>query len=95
MPPSDSQTFLFELDKRHWVDFDRWWSNLDAAVCKHAVLGLNFLKYVSDSFAQRQHTFDIENEIQAKPKTLVAAPVSRILKKIAPTPLFIIRWSAV
>jgi type I restriction enzyme M protein len=51
VPHSSSQTFLRELDKKLWTALR---SNLDAAVYKHAVLGLIFLKYVSDSFAQRQ-----------------------------------------
>ena len=73
---NDSQTFLRELDKKLWTAADKLRSNLDAAVYKHAVLGLIFLsrvervrvpargarrvragariKYVSDSFAQRQ-----------------------------------------
>ena len=54
MAASDSQTFLRELDKKLWTAADKLRSNLDAAVYKHAVLGLIFLKYVSDSFAQRQ-----------------------------------------
>ncbi len=54
MPHSDSQTFLRELDKKLWTAADKLRSNLDAAVYKHAVLGLIFLKYISDSFAQRQ-----------------------------------------
>ena len=54
MAASDSQNFLRELDKKLWTAADRLRSNLDAAVYKHAVLGLIFLKYVSDSFAQRQ-----------------------------------------
>jgi type I restriction enzyme M protein len=54
MATSDSQTFLRELDKKLWTAADKLRSNLDAAVYKHAVLGLIFLKYVSDSFAQRQ-----------------------------------------
>ena len=54
MVQSDSQTFLRELDKKLWTAADKLRSNLDAAVYKHAVLGLIFLKYVSDSFAQRQ-----------------------------------------
>ena len=57
MPPS-SQTSLRELDKKLWTAADKLRSDLDAAVYKHAVLGLIFLKYVSDSFAQRQ--FEIE-----------------------------------
>ncbi len=54
MPHTASQTFLRELDKKLWTAADKLRSNLDAAVYKHAVLGLIFLKYVSDSFAQRQ-----------------------------------------
>src|SRR6478735_8980841 len=54
MPPSSSQAFLKELDKKLWTAADKLRANLDAAVYKHAVLGLIFLKYVSDSFAQRQ-----------------------------------------
>jgi type I restriction enzyme M protein len=54
METSVPQTFLRELDKKLWTAADKLRSNLDAAVYKHAVLGLIFLKYVSDSFAQRQ-----------------------------------------
>src|ERR1035437_2965157 len=54
MPHTSSHASLRELDKKLWNAADRLRSNLDAAVYKHAVLGLIFLKYVSDSFAQRQ-----------------------------------------
>jgi type I restriction enzyme M protein len=40
--------------KGFWTATDRLLANLQAAVYEHAVLGLIFLKYVSDSFAQRQ-----------------------------------------
>lgn len=53
-PAQDEQTFLNELDKKLWTAADRLRSSLDAAVYKHAVLGLIFLKYVSDSFEMRQ-----------------------------------------
>ena len=59
MPDSSSQTFLRELDKKLWTAADKLRSNLDAAVYKHAVLGLIFLKYVSDSFAQRQAEIEV------------------------------------
>ncbi len=49
MPHTSSQTFLRELDKKLWTAADKLRSNLDAAVYKQAVLGLIFLKYVSDS----------------------------------------------
>lgn len=54
MPEPSSQKFLRDLDKKLWDAADRLRSNLDAAVYKHAVLGLVFLKYVSDSFTVRQ-----------------------------------------
>ena len=49
-----SQRFLRDLDKKLWTAADRLLANLDAAVYKHAVLGLIFLKYVSGSFIARQ-----------------------------------------
>src|SRR4028119_370378 len=54
MSDQSSQQFLRELDKKLWSAADKLRANLDAAVYKHAVLGLIFLKYVSDSFAVRQ-----------------------------------------
>ncbi|MCS6245242.1 MAG: type I restriction-modification system subunit M [Opitutus sp.] len=51
---SEEQLFLEELDKKLWNAADRLRSNLDAAVYKHAVLGLIFLKYVSDAFDMRR-----------------------------------------
>lgn len=50
----EQQKFLDELDKKLWTAADKLRSNLDAAVYKHAVLGLIFLKYVSDSFDERR-----------------------------------------
>jgi len=46
--------FLRELDKKLWTAAARLPSNLDAAVYKHAVLGLIFVKYVSDGFEKRK-----------------------------------------
>ncbi len=51
---NEEQIFLDNLDKKLWNAADRLRSNLDAAVYKHAVLGLIFLKYVSDSFDLRR-----------------------------------------
>lgn len=52
------QEFLNELDKKLWNAADRLRSNLDAAVYKHAVLGLIFLKYVSDAFDIRREELE-------------------------------------
>lgn len=54
MTAPTEQQFLAELDKKLWTAADRLRSSLDAAVYKHAVLGLIFLKYVSDSFDDRR-----------------------------------------
>lgn len=50
----EEQKFLNELEKKLWTAADKLRSNLDAAVYKHAVLGLIFLKYVSDAFEDRR-----------------------------------------
>jgi type I restriction enzyme M protein len=60
MPDPSSQQFLRDLDKKLWSAADRLRANLDAAVYKHAVLGLIFLKYVSDSFAIRQREIEAQ-----------------------------------
>ena len=48
------QNFLNELDNKLWKAADKLRSNMDAANYKHVVLGLIFLKYVSDAFLERQ-----------------------------------------
>ncbi len=48
------QEFLSELDTKLWKAADKLRNNLDAANYKHIVLGLIFLKYVSDAFEKRQ-----------------------------------------
>ena len=48
------QQFLKELDEKLWKAADKLRNNLDAANYKHVVLGLIFLKYVSDAFEERQ-----------------------------------------
>ena len=48
------QQFLNDLDKRLWTMANKLLPMLDAAVYKHVVLGLIFLKYVSDSFKERR-----------------------------------------
>jgi len=53
MKPIEQQ-FFNDLEKKLWTAADKLRSNLDAAVYKHVVLGLIFLKYVSDAFEERQ-----------------------------------------
>ncbi|MBI6914106.1 type I restriction-modification system subunit M [Pseudomonas juntendi] len=53
MNPTEQQ-FFNELEKKLWTAADKLRSSLDASVYKHVVLGLIFLKYVSDAFEERQ-----------------------------------------
>ena len=48
------QEFLQSLEKKLWTAADKLRSTLDAAQYKHAVLGLLFIKYVSDAFDLRR-----------------------------------------
>ena len=50
---SEEQEFLIELEVKLWKAANKLLPSLDAAVYKHVVLGLVFLKYVSDSFEKR------------------------------------------
>lgn len=54
------QAFLGELDDRLWKAADKLRSQLDAANYKHIVLGLIFLKYISDSFTARRTALEAE-----------------------------------
>ena len=62
MSQIDGDRFLSDLDKKLWTAADRLRANLDAAVYKHAVLGLIFLKYVSGAFELRQR--EIETQLR-------------------------------
>ncbi|RLA40309.1 MAG: SAM-dependent DNA methyltransferase [Gammaproteobacteria bacterium] len=50
MTSNEEQEFLQDLEKKLWNAADKLRSTLDAANYKHTVLGLVFLKYVSDAF---------------------------------------------
>ena len=49
-----SSSTLQDLEKTLWATADKLRANMDAAEYKHIVLGLIFLKYISDSFAGRR-----------------------------------------
>ncbi len=48
------QEFLQDLEKKLWTSANKLLPSLDAAVYKHVVLGMVFVKYVSDSFETRR-----------------------------------------
>ena len=59
--PNNSTTILHFAEKL-WQAADKLCSHMDAAVYKHVVLGLVFLKYVSDSFESRYEELINEKE---------------------------------
>ena len=58
--PALQQAFLNDLDEKLWSSADKLRQQLDAANYKHIVLGLIFLKYISDSFTHQQAKIQAE-----------------------------------
>ncbi len=59
MPPKQSKPEQAKsLEATLWEAADRLRSRVDAAEYKHVVLGLIFLKYVSDVFAKRREALE-------------------------------------
>lgn len=46
------------LEKQLWKTADKLRKNIDAAEYKHVVLGLIFLKYISDAFEEMFHKLE-------------------------------------
>lgn len=61
-PTSKDQTTALGFEEQLWLAADKLRSHMDAAVYKHVVLGLVFLKYVSDSFMERYNELLAEGE---------------------------------
>lgn len=53
-------TELADIEKTLWAAADKLRANMDAAEYKHVVLGLIFLKYISDAFEDITHMFEDE-----------------------------------
>ena len=78
---NEEQAFLDALDKKLWASADKLRSNVNPGEYKDVVLGLIFLKYISDSFDERREALrkeflnsqsdyyldtDNQNEIEAE-----------------------------
>ena len=64
--PNNGANLSFE--KKLWAAADKLRSNMDAAEYKHVVLGLIFLKYISDSFGEAKE--EIEKDSEADPEDI-------------------------
>ena len=57
---SDSSGANLGFGAKLWLTADKLRNNMDAAEYKHVVLGLLFLKYISDSFQSRRDELEAE-----------------------------------
>ena len=62
-----TQAFLSGLEADLWKAADKLRAELDAANYKHIVLGLIFLKYISDSFSAQQQRIEADLKNPASP----------------------------
>ncbi|HEY9899185.1 MAG TPA: type I restriction-modification system subunit M N-terminal domain-containing protein, partial [Pantanalinema sp.] len=56
--PAPAQALGFE--EKLWAAADKMRGHMDAAEYKHVVLGLLFLKYISDAFAEKHAALEAE-----------------------------------
>ena len=56
------------FEKELWQAADALRSNMDAAEYKHVVLGLIFLKYISDAFEEQHARLEAERSLGADPE---------------------------
>lgn len=56
------------FESQLWQAADALRSNIDAAEYKHVVLGLIFLKYISDAFEEQHKKLEAERAAGANPK---------------------------
>jgi len=57
-----------DLEKKLWSSADKLRSNMDAAEYKHVVLGLIFLKYISDTFEEIHYMLENQKEDFSDPE---------------------------
>jgi type I restriction enzyme M protein len=62
MPPTDPNNTDLARAEILWKSADALRGQIDAAEYKHVVLGLLFLKYISDSFEARREELKLELE---------------------------------
>ena len=65
---TESELSTTELEKRLWASADALRNNMDAAEYKHVVLGLIFLKYISDAFEAKREALASERDQGADPE---------------------------
>lgn len=62
MAKDKNNTATIGFEEQIWAAADILRGNMDAAEYKHVVLGLIFLKYISDKFEERYHELEADND---------------------------------
>jgi type I restriction enzyme M protein len=62
MPAINNNTASIGFEQQIWGAADILRGNMDAGEYKHVVLGLIFLKYISDKFDERYHELEADND---------------------------------
>jgi len=70
------------LETQLWKAADKLWNNIDAAEYKHVVLGLIFLRYISDAFMGLYDKLKTEFEEQLKEETRLNMLIAENLAKV-------------
>jgi type I restriction enzyme M protein len=67
-PPKNGNGANLGFEAKLWLAADKLRNNMDAAEYKHVVLGLIFLKYISDAFAEQHNKLVAEKANGADPE---------------------------
>src|SRR5258707_5518422 len=84
MPPTSKKTTTgsngatLGFEAKLWAAADALRNNMDAAEYKHVVLGLIFLKYISDAFEAKHAELDPQRKQGADPEDPEEYPAARI-----------------
>ena len=62
------------FEAKLWLAADKMRNNMDAAEYKHVVLGLIFLKYISDSFEEMHQRYSPHRKMGPTPKMPMNSP---------------------
>src|SRR4030042_725723 len=68
------------FEEKMWQAADKLRSHIDAAEYKHVVLGLVFLKYISDAFQERHQELELLTADQTRPVTISLKSQVRVMK---------------
>ena len=67
-PPDSGSGALVGFEDKLWLAADKLRNNMDAAEYKHVVLGLIFLKYISDAFEEKRAALEADKKSGADPE---------------------------